>query len=257
MHYLVDSINNRRRNMGRGYFGVFIGVILLVSWGCGAAIPLDAVILDTKEDSYTIYKPVVGTVEKTPTDQIYLFDAVSTRIKLISCTDRNVAGNAFSDSPASTADGLIITFHSWATNLWPATPLNANVFVKDMARGDVKMIRDHALAPDISSDGRFVVYEYNADPDSTLPAIYRYDTKTGEEVFIDHTSLGNTKGGWYMPNPQISDDGMMITYHTTKRGGVEVWQWLNGETKYIKSGVVVDTSAKTVEPIDDEMVVEK
>lgn len=204
-------------------------------------IPKDSITVATDTTTEKIvYKEVVSTSpleEKTPDPQLWLFDVKTQVVKLISCTKSGVAGNDWSDS-ASVSDNGKAVFHSWAGNLAPV-PSCANVFLKNIGTGDVMVVKDHALAPAISADGRYVVYEHNADPEKGLPAIYRYEVSSGMELFIDYTSVGNTKGGWYFPNPQISADGLTITYHTTKTGKPEVWQWIEGKKPVkIRDGVL-------------------
>lgn len=218
---------------------LFLPGVLLLCGVVTAQLPADAILQDSK-NGVVAYKPMVGLAEKQPSDQLYIFDAAKSLSILISCTDKGVVGNAYSDSASTSRDGVLVTFHSWASNLAPA-PSCANVFLKDTVKRSVKVVKDHALAPAMTPDGKYVVYEYNADPQNGLPAIYRYEVATGKEEFIDHTSLGNWKGGWYFPNPQISDDGLTVIYHTTKSGYPEVWEWRNGEITKVRDGVVVDT----------------
>jgi Tol biopolymer transport system component len=218
-------------------------VLVLVGLAVGsvtAQVPPDAVLQDAS-DGGVIYKPLIGVTEKQPSDQIYIFEAASQLAKIVSSTDKGVAGNAYSDSASVSNTGEKVVFHSWATNLVVGTPRCANVFLKDTNTGAISMIKPNALSPAISRDGKFITYEYNADPQNGLPAIYRYEIATGKEEFIDYTSLGNWKGGWYMPNPQISSDGTVITYHTTKSGHPEVWEWRDGKVSKVRDGVVVDT----------------
>lgn len=205
------------------------------------AIPKDSITLaaDTTNEKIA-YREVTTSIlpdEKNEDLQLWLFDAVKQLAHMISCTNEGKAGDAFSDS-ASVADNGLVVFHTWAGNLVPV-PNCANVLIKDVEKGDIRLVKDHALSPAISADGKYIAYEYNADPEHGLPAIYRYDVERGTELFIDYTSLGNTKGGWYFPNPKISGDGLTITYHTTKNGKPEIWQWTQ-EKKPVKiqDGVV-------------------
>lgn len=232
---------------------ILLLIVLVVNVNAGtlvqrsvSEIPSDVVQLSPPAD-YIAYKEQTVTtatkdlpVEKTPKNDIWLFDALSLVTRLVTCSESGVVGDAYSDSPSITADGKRVVFHSWASN-FAAAPSCANVWMKDVTTGKINLIKDHALSPSTSADGRYVCYEYNADPEKGLPAIYRYDTITGEELLIDYTSLGNTKGGWYFSNPQISEDGMTILYHTTKNGMPEVWQWSEGKKPIkIRDGLVTE-----------------
>ena len=230
----------------RVWWAVFLTLLILAVTQANAQVPADAILQDgTDTVTFLAYKPLEGSIEKTPGDQLYLYDTVKSLTRIISSTPTGTVGNAYSDSASITDAGDKAAFHSWATNLVAGTPRCANVFLKDVKTGSVSMIKPQALAPDMTPDGKYIVYEYNADPENTLPAIYRYNTATKEELFIDYTSLGNRKGGWYFPNPQISSDGEVVTYHTTKSGKVEVWQWQNGMTVKVRDGVLTDAPVKT------------
>lgn len=220
-------------------------------------LPTDSVSLVSTDDSkFTVYKDTEKTIEKTQLKDIWLFDATAKIATLISASDTGVAGDSWSDHPTISLDGKLAAFHSWSTNL-VASPFCANVFLKEIDTDRVTMVKDHALSPSMSSDGMYIVYEYNADPENGLPAIYRYEVSTGKEEFIDYTSYGNRVGGWYFPNPKISDKGDVITYHTTKSGKPEVWQWSDGKLLKVNDGTVVDEKSledeKPIEELDGKI----
>jgi len=149
----------------------------------------------------------------------------------------NEYGNGWSDHLSISTSGKKSVFHSWSTN-FIETFVSANVFMKDIDSDDIVLIKDHALSPEITPNERYIVYEYNANPDTCFPAIYRYDETTDEEIFIDYTCVGNDKGGWHFPNPSISSNGKVVTYHTTKNGYPEVWQWNDGSLSKVRDGTI-------------------
>ena len=201
------------------------------------AVPLNSLTLSKSTDEkFTAYKILTGA-DLTPDNQVWIYDSTATKAKMLSSVDK-VEGNAYSDSASISDDGTKAVFHSWSSNL-AAVPDCANVFFKDVKSEKLEVIKDHALSPAISADGRYIVYEYNPDPEHGLPGIYRYTISTDVELFIGFTSLGNTKGGWYFPHPQISKDGGVITYTTTISGKPEVYQWREGrKPEYLRDGVL-------------------
>lgn len=219
---------------------VVLCVLLLCGIACADVLPGNSITLTTTSDAPSVICRLKITDEILD-NQLWYLGVTSNKV-VSSASDGKTAGNAWSDSPSISDDGVKLAFHSWATNLLPGTQSCANVFLKDIKTNAIQQVKDHALAPAISGNGAFIVYEYNADPEHNLPAIYRYEVATGNEIFIDYTSAGNTKGGWYFPNPLISDDGLTIIYHTTRYTGTPQtykWTWAGGiGAKPLHSGVV-------------------
>jgi Tol biopolymer transport system component len=222
---------------------VVLVLIVLCGMACADVLPTNSITLTTTSDAQSVIFRLKINDENFD-DQLWLHNVLGTTPnKIMTCaSDGKTKGNAWSDSPSISDDGVKLAFHSWATNLLPGTQSCANVFLKDTRTNVIQQVRDHALAPVISGNGKFIAYEYNADPAHDLPAIYRYEIATGEELFIDFTSAGNTKGGWYIPNPLISDDGLTIIYHTTRYSGMPQtykWTWGGGiSAKPLHNGVV-------------------
>ena len=217
---------------------VLICIILLLLF----ASPVSSLVFPSDLEYKNLFE--VGdliTYKESPSSfQVYVFDKETSGTILISETSDGKTGNSFSDSASISSNGIIAVFNSWSTNFVSNVKVCSNVYVKTVTTKGIEKIKDHALSPEISGNGEYVVYEHISDVKTDLPAIYRYEVSSGKEEFVDYTSYGNTNGGWYMPNPHINYDGSVITYHTTKRGSVEVWEWNNGKTKYIKNGIVTD-----------------
>lgn len=208
------------------------------------------VVATTEDAKYSIVKEVkeVGEVDAKEAlageTEVYnpyaisLYDTVKDVVTILTADDKGEVADGPSDHIEVDANGRFAVFHSWATNLIDGSPACANVYLKDAATGWIAMLRPQALAPNISTDGNYVVYEYVNDFATGTPAIYRYEVNTAKEMFIDYSSLGNTKGGWYSPNPMINADGSVITYHTTKNGYPEVWEWNNGVYTKVRDGTL-------------------
>lgn len=165
---------------------------------------------------------------------IHMFDFEKDCSIIVTANDDGLLGNSYSSCPSISSGGAFVAFASLSTN-FGNYPICSNIWLKSIKDSKLLFIKDHAVSPEISKSGRYIVYEYNADPEKGLPAIYMFDIERGEELFIDYTSLGN-KAGWYYPHPHISDDDYTITYTTTKSGKPEIWKYNGGKVSYVTDG---------------------
>jgi len=131
--------------------------------------------------------------------------------------------------PSLSADGRYTAFASSATNL-VANDTNAfkDIFLRDNQAGTTELI-SKAMGggsangvsgqPDISADGRYIIYWSYADDivpsDTNLGAdVFLYDVQAGttERVSVDSSggeASGDSLGG------SVSDDGRFVTFYTT------------------------------------------
>jgi len=139
------------------------------------------------------------------------------------------AANGPSAEPRSTPDGLYIVYYSAATNLTPMeTASGINVFVYDQTLGINSIISLSAQAgggltgdapsirPDISNDGRYVVFESEAtnllDGDSEgYSDIFVHDRQTGLLKRITEGVEGDSK------RARISGDGRVVVFQSDGR----------------------------------------
>ena len=142
-------------------------------------------------------------------------------------------GNARSSQPAISADGKVIAFESGASNLVPEdTNGIADVFVIDLTRAELErvsissnnrqqekaVIPPFTQVPDISGDGRYVVF----DSDSTR--LVPNDTNGRTDVFMhDRTdsttelisaSTANVQGNNDSFAPRIVPDGEFVAFQS-------------------------------------------
>ncbi len=99
-------------------------------------------------------------------------------------------GNSYSFSPALSADGRFVAFHSIASNLVPGdTNDMTDVFVRDRQTGMTERVsvrtgggqgNDRSILPALSTAGRFVAFESEAS--NLVPG----DTNGQWDVFV-HT----------------------------------------------------------------------
>lgn len=132
-----------------------------------------------------------------------------------------------SNEPAIAGDGSAVAFSSRATNLVAADTNNQrDVFVKptggSMERVSVatdgSQANDLSQCPDLSADGRYVVFESKARnffiPDLNFASdIFRHDRQTGTTIHISRSTTGEPgNAGSY--HPSISADGDIIAFHS-------------------------------------------
>ncbi len=132
--------------------------------------------------------------------------------------------------PALSADGRYVVFDSLATNLAGAThnALRDHVFVKDLWTGDVRRASEAAdgtaqnggfqgtLRPQISADGRYVVFASNAsnlvaDDRNGVVDVFRKDLWTGWVELVSVSTDGQ-QGNASSLDARISADGAQVLF---------------------------------------------
>lgn len=157
---------------------------------------------------------------------VFLHDRQTGDTRRVSVAPGGEEPDGFSESPALSADGRFVAFHSLATNLVAFdNNQEADVFVYDIA-GDtlsrVSVTSGGAQAagasydPDISADGRYVVFASTAinldeADDSPWPDIFVHDRQTGQTSLISFNASGKNGAG-FSDQPAISADGRVVTF---------------------------------------------
>ena len=146
----------------------------------------------------------------------------------VSVSSSGTEGNARSFEAALSADGRYVAFVSLASNLVPGDDNRTqDVFVRDRVAGTTRLVSVAATGspanlwsgvPDISADGRYVVFQSNA---SDLVA---GDTNNVHDVFVRDLRSGTTKrvsvsakgaqANLSSFNPTISADGRYVAFDT-------------------------------------------
>jgi Tol biopolymer transport system component len=140
------------------------------------------------------------------------------------------AGNDQSRNPSLSADGRIVAFYSFASNLVPGdTNGKADTFVHDRSTGITERVSvsssgaqgdgdsfTFVYAPALSADGRFVAFTSNA---TNLVA---GDTNGKPDVFVRDRVAGTTErvsvgssgqqGDWNSVLPSLSSDGRYVAF---------------------------------------------
>jgi WD40-like Beta Propeller Repeat len=140
--------------------------------------------------------------------------------------------NGSSWAPATSADGRWIAFSSDANDLIQGDPGNdtnglTDVFLADTQTGDITLVSagiggeaadGPSGLPDISADGRYVVFETTADniiaadANGTASDIVRYDATNGDVVLISRRGLAGVQGDADSFGATISADGTRVAF---------------------------------------------
>lgn len=172
----------------------------------------------------------------TPHNAVYVLDRSNGESTLVSVNSDGEAANAESFEPEISGDGRFVVFRSAATNLVAPSSSPSNfgegeVYLHDRQTGTTSLVSTVADSgepsgtsdgvQDISTDGRFVVY--NSDADNIVPvegqasvpgnSIYRYDAQTGDTTRVSINSLGESANG-ISTYPSVSDDGRLTAFVT-------------------------------------------
>ena len=166
---------------------------------------------------------------------IYVRNRQANTLKNTSVNNRGGAGNDYSYSPQISPNGRFVVFASDATNLVPRdTNGTRDVFLRDLSAGKTTRINvssdgTQAAAdpdseywggmsdsPDITADGRFVVFD--SDSSNLVPG----DTNKSADIFLRDRQSNTTErisvapGGGQADSgsfrPSISNDGRFIAF---------------------------------------------
>ena len=158
-------------------------------------------------------------------DEVYIHDRQSGHIELISVNNAGVAANGYCWDPAVSADGNVVAYKSWATNLVTGYNSQHNIFIRDIPVGKTYAVSKNIYGsepngtserPALSGDGRFIAFESDADdlvPNDTnmKDDVFVYDRVTGVTTRVSVNSSGQ-QGDESSSNPSISRDGNFVAF---------------------------------------------
>ncbi len=156
-------------------------------------------------------------------------DDLPLTVERVSVAPNGQEANGHSVDPAISADGRVVAFASAADNLVPGdTNHSFDVFVLDRQTGEITRVSVSSsgaqangvcFGPDISIDGRFVVFA------STATNLVAGDTNNQVDVFLHDRSTRQTtrvsltnRGGQAnraCSEPLISGDGLVVVFDST------------------------------------------
>jgi Tol biopolymer transport system component len=162
-------------------------------------------------------------------DDVFVRDRLTGTTELVSVDSAGNQGNRDSGSPAISADGRFVAFHSVATNLVPGDTGNmTDVFVRDRLTGTTQRVsvdsagtegNGASVEPAISGDGRFVAFysfatnlvpgDTNGDGD-----VFVHDRQTGTTERVSVDSAGNQGSAISdgFRKVSISADGRVVAF---------------------------------------------
>lgn len=162
---------------------------------------------------------------------IYLKDTLTGSLTLVSTATSGTQGNGASNLCGISSDGRYVVFQSRASNLVTGdTNGTWDIFLKDLLTGSLTRVSTAAdgtqgnagsyyYTPDISADGRYVVFTSEAsnlvagDANGSYRDIFLKDTHTGSLTLIS-TSTDGISGNYNSTDPAISDDGRYVVFHS-------------------------------------------
>ena len=161
-------------------------------------------------------------------DDVFVHDRQTGETNRVSVSSEGDQGDGGSYGGMLSADGRYAAFVSYATNLVPRdTNRYWDIFVHDRESGETRRVSvssggDEAnwdcYDPGISADGRFVVFESNAD--NLVPGdlnkgrdIFVHDRETGETSRVSISSTGAEANSWSFAG-SISADGRYIAFES-------------------------------------------
>lgn len=157
---------------------------------------------------------------------VYFHDRLTGQFERISITSAGQQANATSIFPDISGSGRFITFYSEATNLVPNDTNNAtDIFLHDRQNQTTERIsvstggaqaNGPSIFPDISADGRYIVYESaaaNLVPNDTNATedIFLYDRINKTTQRINLTTSGQ-QGNGRASYPIITTNNRFVTY---------------------------------------------
>ena len=223
---------------GNGRFDVFVrdrdaGTLELVSVASdGAQLTGDSIAPAISADGR--YVAFASAAALVPADtnaafDVYVRDRVAQTTTRVSVASDGTESDSLSLAPRISADGSVVVFHSFASNLVANDTNNAaDVFAHDRATGATTRVSvsstgaqgtRQSVGAQVSGDGRFVAF----DSDSTnLVAgdangrtdVFVHDRTTGVTERVSVSTLGgegNNQSG-FMDPPALSHDGRWVAF---------------------------------------------
>jgi len=157
---------------------------------------------------------------------VFLFDRTDNSIQRVSVSSEGKESDHDSRRPSISADGRFVAFESWASNLVPGdTNASADIFVRDVRNAStVRASVSSALAegnaesraPDISADGRHVVFTSYADNltegDTNRHAdVFIHDLRSGSTTRVSVDSHGGA-GNNHSAEARVNADGGFVVF---------------------------------------------
>ncbi|MCC6831992.1 MAG: PD40 domain-containing protein [Thermoleophilia bacterium] len=159
---------------------------------------------------------------------VVLRDIAAGTTELVSRNSQGQQSNGTSERPSISADGRVVAFEAVldTTNLFPGDANNANdIIVRDLAAGTAvpaDVATDGTVKganiPDISGDGRYVVFQTgeSLDPanDPNGLDVYRRDLRSGVTTLVSARTGADGRGNGGSRVATISADGTRVAFES-------------------------------------------
>jgi len=197
-----------------------------------AGVPTVAVSADGRFVAFVSLARLAAADDNT-TEDIYVLDLATGRITLESATAAGRSSEGTSQHPRVSGDGRILVFSTVAASLVGASveAIGAQVLRRDRLSGATVLV-SHTPAgtpgngwsglPDISEDGRFVVFESRAtdlvaggDANGAGSDIYLFDAADGAIHRVSVSTAGEQPATGQSASPAISGSGRVVAFSST------------------------------------------
>jgi hypothetical protein len=146
----------------------------------------------------------------------------------VSVDSSGAEGNDYNYDPAISADGQIVAFYSYATNLVAGdTNGSIDIFVHDRSTGLTERVsvdsagaegNNDSYSPAITADGQIVAFSSRASNlvaggTNGYPQVFVHDRSTGLTELVSVRSNGN-EGNSFSYEPAISADGQIVAFRS-------------------------------------------
>lgn len=192
---------------------------------------------------------------------VFMWKLENEKIVLVSKTAAGASANGESTKPVVAGNGNTIAFCSYASDLTPVKKEDTNVFVFDVASGNLQLIsKDYetgkgvgGFVPDISDDGNRIVFcSYSSklakNDNNNLWDIFLWQRSAREIKRISLTSTGGERNqgdesASRLVCPSISGNGQYVAYTTTASNVVA------NDTNGMQDVFVVNLFSNTVQRV--------
>lgn len=163
------------------------------------------------------------------TKNIRVYDRQQGQSALVSETMAGQPGQRGSSQSAISANGRLIAYRSWSSDLLPGDTNNtSDIFLYDRQTGQTTRVSVSSTgqqgnrpsrAPAISGDGRYVAFDSYATnlvagDVNDAPDVFVHDCQTGATTLISRNSWGEVGNGWSSA-PTISFDGRYVAFYSS------------------------------------------
>jgi Tol biopolymer transport system component len=166
-------------------------------------------------------------------EDVFVRDRRTGAVERVSVASDGGQADGTSRAVAISADGRVVAFGSFATNLVPGDAnAKPDVFVHDRATGVTERVsvssrgvqgNDESFLPALSADGRFVAFVSLAtnlvpgDTNATWDVFVR-DRRTGRTERVSLGTRGNQVDGGDLHQPDITADGAEVAFESAGAG---------------------------------------